>query len=168
MNKYSIISIPVLFFLFISCNIQTKPTVLKHFPVNNLNEVVSQSGIQLDKTVSGDGNGSIKIEASRPIVIQLYNIDDIHADNVQLIYEAKIKSEGLNGQAYLEMWCVFKDKGEYFSRGFDSIISGTTNWKTIRTVFNLKKGEMPDQIKLNVVIYGVGKIWVDDIHLSKI
>jgi len=89
-------------------------------------------------------------------------------DNVQLIYEAKIKSEGLNGQAYLEMWCVFKDKGEYFSRGFDSIISGTTNWKTIRTVFNLKKGEMPDQIKLNVVIYGVGKIWVDDIHLSKI
>jgi hypothetical protein len=168
MNKYSIISIPVLFFLFISCNIQTKPTVLKHYPVNNLNEVVSQSGIQLDKTVSGDGNGSIKIEAAGPVVIQLYNIDDVHVDNVQLIYEAKIKSEGLNGQAYLEMWCVFKDKGEYFSRGFDSIISGTTNWKTIRTVFNLKKGEMPDQIKLNVVIYGVGKIWVDDIHLSKI
>jgi len=168
MNKYSFISIPVLFFLFISCNIQTKPTVLKHFPVNNLNEVVSQSGIQLDKTVSGDGNGSIKIEAAGPVVIQLYNIDDVHVDNVQLIYEAKIKSEGLNGQAYLEMWCVFKDKGEYFSRGFDSIISGTTNWKTIRTVFNLKKGEMPDQIKLNVVIYGVGKIWVDDIHLSKI
>ena len=168
MNKYSIISIPVLFFLFISCNIQTKPTELKHFPVNDLNEVVAQSGIQLDKTVSGDGNGSIKIEAAGPVVIQLYNIDDVHVDNVQLIYEAKIKSEGLNGQAYLEMWCVFKDKGEYFSRGFDSIISGTTNWKTIRTVFNLKKGEMPDQIKLNVVIYGVGKIWVDDIHLSKI
>lgn len=168
MNKYSIISIPVLFFLFISCNIQTKPTELKHFPVNDLNEVVAQSGIQLDKTVSGDGNGSIKIEAAGPVVIQLYNIDDVHVDNVQLIYEAKIKSEGLNGQAYLEMWCVFKDKGEYFSRGFDSIISGTTNWKTIRTVFNLKKGEMPDQIKLNVVINGVGKIWVDDIHLSKI
>jgi hypothetical protein len=61
------------------------------------------------------------------------------------IYEAKIKSESLNGQAYLEMWCVFKDKGEFFSRGFDSAISGTTGWQTIKTVFNLKKGEMPDQ-----------------------
>jgi len=168
MNKYSIISIPVLFFLFISCNIQTKPTELKHFPVKNLNEVVAQSGIQLDKTVSGDGNGSIKIEAAGPVVIQLYNIDDVHVDNVQLIYEAKIKSEGLNGQAYLEMWCVFKDKGEYFSRGFDSIISGTTNWKTIRTVFNLRNNQKPDQIKLNVVVNGVGTVWIDDIHLSKI
>ena len=168
MNKCSVISIPVLLFLFISCSIQTKPTELKHFPIDDLKGMVAQSGVQLDKTVSSDGNGSIKIVAAGPVVIPLYNIDDIRVEDTQLIYEARIKSESLNGQAYLEMWCVFKNKGEYYSRGFDSAIAGTTEWKTIKTVFLLRKNEMPDQIKLNVVVNGVGTIWIDDIHLSKL
>ena len=168
MHKYFIVSLSLILFSFLSCGIQTKSTELKHFPIDNLNETVAQSGIQFDKAVSSDGNGSIKIEASGPIVISLYNIDDVRIDDTQLIYEAKIKSENINGQAYLEMWCVFKDKGEFFSRGFDSAVTGTSDWKTIKTVFFLKKNEMPDQIKLNVVINGVGIVWRDDIRLSKI
>ena len=87
-------------------------------------------------------------------------------DDAQIIYEASVKSEGVSGQVYLEMWLVLKDKGEFFSRGFDSVISGTSDWKTIRTVFKLRKVEIPDQIKSNVVVNGVGTIWIDDIHLS--
>jgi len=168
MNKFSIISIPVLLLLFISCSIQTKPTELKHFPIDDLTGIVARSGIQLDKIVSSDDNGSIKIEAAGPVAIPLFNIDDVRIDDTQLIYEAKIKSESLSGQAYLEMWCVFKDKGEYYSRGFDSAIAGTTEWQTIKTVFLLRKNEMPDQIKLNVVVNGVGTVWIDDIQLSKL
>jgi hypothetical protein len=136
--------------------------------MDDLNGIIAQSGIQFDKAVSSDGNGSIKIEASGPIVIPLYNIDDVRVDDAQIIYEAKVKSESLNGQTYLEMWCVSKDKGEYYSRGFDSAIAGTTGWQTIKTVFLLRKNEMPDQIKLNVVVNGVGTVWIDDIHLSKL
>jgi len=168
MNKFSIVSVPVLLLLFISCRIQTKLTELKHFPIDDLNRVVAQSGVQLDKSVSHDDNGSIKIVTAGPVAIQLYSINDVHTDDTQLIYEAKVKSENLNGQAYLEMWCVFKDEGEYFSRGFDSAIAGTTDWQTIKTVFLLKKNEMPDQIKLNIVVNGVGTVWIDDIHLSEI
>ena len=168
MHKYFIVSFSLILFTFISCSIQTKSTELKHLPIDDLNGIIVQSGIQLDKTISSDGNGSIKIETAGPVVIQLYNINDVHVDDTQLIYEAKIKSENVNGQAYLEMWCVFKDKGEYFSRGFDSAIAGTTDWQTIKTVFLLRKNEMPDQIKLNVVVNGVGIVWIDDIRLSKI
>ncbi len=168
MNKCFILSISVLLLLFLSCGIQTKRTELKHFPIDNLNGLVAQSGVQLDKSVSSDGNGSIKIETAGPVTIPLFNIDDVRIDDTQLIYEAQIKSEGLNGQAYLEMWCVFKDKGEFFSRGFDSAIAGTTDWQTLRTVFLLRKGEIPDQIKLNIIINGIGTVWIDDIHLSKL
>jgi len=168
MNKNMILSLLVIIPLFFSCNVQNKKSELKSFPVNDLNGIVTQSGIQFDKNISSDGKGSIRIDTAGPIAVLLYLIDDIRVDDTQIIYEANVKSEGLNGQAYLEMWCVFKDKGEYFSRGFDSVISGTSDWKTIRTVFNLKKGEMPDQIKLNVIVNGVGTIWIDDIHLSKI
>jgi len=168
MHKYFIVSFSLILLAFISCSIQTKSTELKHLPIDDLNGIIAQSGIQLDKTISSDGNGSIKIETAGPVVIQLYNINDVHVDDTQLIYEAKIKSESLSGQAYLEMWCVFKDKGEYFSRGFDSAIAGTTDWQTIKTVFLLRKNEMPDQIKLNVVVNGVGIVWIDDIRLAKI
>ena len=168
MHKYFIVSFSLILLTFISCSIQTKSTELKHLPIDDLNGIIAQSGIQLDKTISSDGNGSIKIETAGPVVIQLYNINDVHVDDTQLIYEAKIKSENVNGQAYLEMWCVFKDKGEYFSRGFDSAIAGTTDWQTIKTVFLLRKNEMPDHIKLNVVVNGVGIVWIDDIRLSRI
>jgi len=168
MNKIFIISFSLLTILFLSCNVQTEKSELKSFPVNDLNGIITMSGIQFDKNISSDGNGSIKIDAAGPIAIPLYIIDDVKVEDTQVIYEAKIKSEGLSGQAYLEMWCVLKDNGEFFSRGFDSVISGSTDWKTIRTVFNLKKGETPDQFKLNVVVNGVGTIWIDDIHLSKI
>jgi len=168
MNKYYIISIPVLLLLFISCSIQTKPIELKHFSIDDLKGITAQTGIQLDKSISSDGNGSIKIVAAGPVVIPLYNIDDVRIDDTQLIYEAKIKSESLSGQAYLEMWCVIKDKGEYYSRGFNSAIAGTTEWKSIKTVFLLRKNEIPNQIKLAVVVNGVGTVWIDDIHLSKL
>ena len=168
MNKFFIIPIIFPLLLLLSCSGLPEKSELKQFPVNNLDGIITQSGIDLDKNISDDANGSIRIEASKPVVIQLYSVDDLKVDDTQIIYEAKVKSEGLKGQAYLEMWCVFKDKGEYFSRGFDSVISGNTDWKTIMTVFNLNKGEMPDQIKLNVVVNGVGKIWIDDIHLSEI
>jgi hypothetical protein len=168
MNKYFFVSFSLIILTYTSCSIPTKSTELRHLPIDDLNGIITQSGIQLDKAVSSDGNGSIKIEAAGPVSIQLYNIEDIHVEDTQLIYEAKIKSEGLSGQAYLEMWCVFKDKGEFFSQGFNSAIAGTKDWQTIKTVFLLRKNEMPDQIKLYVVVNGVGIVWIDDIHLLKI
>ena len=158
----------VLFFLIVSCNVQNKLTELKYLPVDDLNGIITQSGIQLDKSVSSDGNGSIIIEASKPTTIILYDIKDVRIDDAQLIYEAKVKSENLSGQAYLEMWCIFKDKGEFFSRGFDTVIVGTTDWKKVGTFFLLKKNETPDQIRLNIVVNGVGTVWIDDVHLSKL
>jgi hypothetical protein len=168
MLKHLIIITFVLLFSLISCNLQKKSEELKYFPINDLKGIVTQSEVQFDKSVSSYGNGSIKIAAKAPVVIPLYSFSDIKVDDTQIIYEANVKSESLNGQALLEMWCAFQDKGEFFSRGFDSIISGTTDWKTIRTVFNLRKGEMPDQIKLNIMVNGIGTVWIDDIHLSKL
>ena len=168
MIKYITIITFAFLFSFISCNVKNKSEEIKYFPVDNLDGVIAESGVEFDKSVSSDGNGSIKIAAKAPVVIHLYSVNDIKVDDAQIIFEANVKSESLNGQALLEMWCVFKDKGEFFSRGFDSVISSTTDWKTIRTVFNLRKGEMPDQIKLNIMVSGVGTVWIDDIHLSKL
>ena len=63
MKKYLIISFALSVIISVSCNTQTDKKELKHFPVNDLNGIVNQSGIQLDQSVSSDGEGSIKVIA---------------------------------------------------------------------------------------------------------
>jgi hypothetical protein len=35
------------------------------------------------------------------------------------------------------------------------------------TPFFLKKGENPDNVKINLVVNGKGSVWIDDIRLVK-
>jgi hypothetical protein len=46
-------------------------------------------------------------------------------------------------------------------------MSGTNGWTSVETPFFLKKGEKPDNVKLNVVVDGTGTVWIDDIKLMK-
>ena len=116
---------------------------------------------------SADGNGSIKIIAPESTTVLLYETGDIDIENARLVYRAKIRTENVIGQAFLEMWCVFEGSGEYFSRGLQSIVTGDTDWADNETMFFLKAGENPDNIKLNLVINGSGTVWIDDIELVK-
>jgi hypothetical protein len=140
---------------------------LKRFPINSLEGIVTQSGVQFDKEVSSDGNGSLKIMATEPTVVRLFELGDIDIENARLIYQAKVRTEGVEGQVFLEMWCHFPGKGEFFSRGLQTPLTGTTNWTTEETPFFLKKGENPDNVKLNLVINGKGTAWIDDIRVLK-
>ena len=158
----------VMIFVAGGCSKQSnKVTVLKEFPVDNLNEIITQSGVGIVKNVSSDGNGSLRIVAKEPTIVRLFEVDDIDVDDARLIYQAKVRTKDVEGQVYLEMWCHFPGKGEFFSRGLDSPLTGTTNWVTLQIPFFLKKGEKPDYVKLNIVINGTGTVWIDDARLLK-
>ena len=158
----------VMIFVAGGCSKQSnKVTVLKEFPVDNLNEIITQSGVGIVKNVSSDGNGSLRIVAKEPTIVRLFEVDDIDVDDARLIYQAKVRTKDVEGQVYLEMWCHFPGKGEFFSRGLDSPLTGTTNWVTLQIPFFLKKGEKPDYVKLNIVINGTGTVWIDDVRLLK-
>lgn len=140
---------------------------LKHYPVENLDGFVTRTDVVLDKTISSDGNGSFRITADEPTTVRLYETGDLNVENARLIYRAKLRTEDLKGKAYLEMLCQFNGKGEFFSKGLNAPLSGTTDWTTVETPFFLKKGENPDNVRLNVVVDGKGTVWVDDVRLLK-
>jgi hypothetical protein len=144
-----------------------KDKVIKSYPGDSLNGLIQVSGIQLDNRVKSEGKGSLKISLTEPSVVRLYETGDIDLEGAALVYQAKLKTEDLQGRAYLEMWCHFEGKGEFFSRGLDSPLSGTNNWVSVEVPFFLKAGENPDNVKLNIVGEGTGTVWVDDIRLIK-
>jgi len=140
---------------------------LKHYPVESMDGIISKANVAIDDQITSDGDGSLRITVNQPTTIRLYETGDIDIENARLTYQAKLRTESVEGKVYLEMWCQFTGKGEYFSRDLYSPLSGTVDWSTEETPFFLKKGENPDNVKLNLVVDGKGTVWIDDIHLFK-
>lgn len=168
MGKVVLWTCAVFFLTLVNCSKPSPEVVeLKKYPIDGMEGIITQSGVQFDKDISSDGKGSLKITATEPTVVRLFELGDIDVENARLIYQAKVRTEAVEGQVFLEMWCHFPGKGEYFSRGLQTPLTGTTNWTTEETPFFLKKGENPDNVKLNVVINGKGTAWIDDIRVLK-
>lgn len=154
--------------LYCGCqNHQTEATDIAGYPVDSAEGVLTRSGVEADKSTSSDGYGSLKLTATEPTTFRLYETGDLDIENARLTYEAKIKTEDVDGKVYLEMWCQFAGRGEYFSRALNAPLSGTVDWSSQETRFLLKRGENPDNVRLNVVIDGTGTAWIDDIRLVK-
>jgi hypothetical protein len=126
---------------------------------------VSEPTISKDLKVTDDK--AWLVETNKAQVFRLFEVADPGVENCLVIYRARLKSEGLDGQAYLEMWCRFPGKGEFFSRALQNTISGSNDWASYETPFFLKKGEKPDMIKLNLVVKGSGKVWIKDVEILK-
>jgi hypothetical protein len=122
--------------------------------------------VSTDLTIKQEGNGSIRISTMWPTTICLGEVQDLNVENARLIYRARVKSEKLEGTAFLEMWCHVGGS-QYFSRGMNSVVSGTRDWKTLQTPFFLQPGQSAKKATLNIVINGKGTVWVDDVHLVK-
>lgn len=164
--KWYIFSIVCIIALGCSTN-RVAVAELKHFPVDDLEGIITQTDVGIDKNISRDGNGSLRIIATEPKIIRLYETGDIDLENARLTYQANIRTEGVQGKVFLEMWCSFPGKGEYFSRALHAPLSGSNEWTSQETSFFLQENDNPDNVKLNIVINGTGTVWIDDIHLKK-
>jgi hypothetical protein len=151
-----------------ACRTRTGETVeLRSYPMNTMAGVLTSSGVSVDMANSSDGDGSLRIDADKPQTVRLFETGDIDVETARLTYQAHVRTQGMDGQVYLEMWCHFPQKGEYFSRALHAPVTGTTDWVTQETPFFLKQGENPDNIKLNVVVNGTGTVWIDDVRLTR-
>jgi len=142
--------------------------VLFHNPVSDLTGLVMSSAVTFDAEMTGDGTGSLKISAADSTTVRLYEVGDIDVDNSRLVYRARLRTEGLAGQVFLEMWCRFPGMGEFFSRALHAPLTGSTEWTSQETPFLLEEGQNPDHVALNVVVTGAGTVWVDEVALVKL
>jgi len=128
-----------------------------------------KSFTESDKLITQDGvtseEGGWRIDATQARTMRLFEVQDPGIEDCILTYRAKLKTEAVQGKAYLEMWCRLPGLGESFSKGLYHAVSGTTDWASYETPFRLEKGQRPDLIKLNLVAEGKGRVWIKDIEL---
>jgi len=84
--------------IFLNCEVEQAVTELKHFPITNIDEILTKSGVVIDKEISSDGNGSLLIEAEDSVVIKLFEVTNSDVENAQLTYQAKVKTEDVEGR----------------------------------------------------------------------
>jgi hypothetical protein len=159
MNK-AILSFFTLTILLISTSSHaTKPSDLVFLPLDNSS--------QINLSISSDeAENATLIETGGPANIHITQIQPSRKlENSTIHYTAEVKSENLEGQAYLEMWSHF-GTAQYFSKGLQSTVQGSSDWAEISTPFMFKKGQNPDKITLNLVIQGSGKVWIRNVQLK--
>jgi hypothetical protein len=153
---------------FLSCSRTADRAVeLANLPLNSMEGIITRDSVSLDSKISSDGQGSLRVETTKPLVVKLFEISGLNAEQARLLYRARLRTQNLQGQAYLEMWVRFPAKGEFFSRGLNNVLTGTTEWTSVETPFILQKNERPDLVRLNLVINGSGTVWIDDVRLIK-
>ena len=83
----------------------------------------------------------------------------------------EVRYEGVQGQAFLEMWSVFGNGGRYFSRTMDpsgpmGILTGDSDWRAFGLPFYLNGAAPPERLEINVVLPGTGKVSVRNLRLG--
>jgi signal peptidase I len=97
------------------------------FLMSELKDMLKEHGEQDPEVIAQRA----RIEArarfvSQPRVVRFYEVPNPNVEDCTVLYRAKLKSNDLEGRAYLEMWCRFPGMGEAFSRGLDQTISRIT------------------------------------------
>jgi hypothetical protein len=150
-----------------ACSESQQAVEVRRYGLDSREGVITASGVAVDSTIASEGAASLRVDAASPIRVLLFETGDIDMEDARLIYRARLRTENLDGSAYLEMWCVFEELGEYFSRALHAPLSGANDWTTQETPFLLERGQNPGNVKLNLVVEGTGTVWIDDVRLLR-
>jgi hypothetical protein len=122
--------------------------------------VITQAGIRVE-------SGTWRVDAPPAQTVRLFEVVEPGVEQCLLAFRAELRTEGLQGRAYLEMWCRVRGMGEFFSKGLIQAARGTADWARFEVPFFLRKGQRPDLLKLNLVVEGQGTVWLRNLELHR-
>jgi hypothetical protein len=86
---------------------------------------VSDYPLTQDLTVDAN-SWRIQFDAARSV--RLFEMEQPDVEKCIVTYRARLRTENAAGSVYLEMWCRFPGKGEFFSKELQQGVRGTTDW----------------------------------------
>lgn len=114
-------------------------------------------------------------EQSPSPVMHLITIENPPITRQNFALNGWIQHKGVEGTAYLEMWTVFADGSNYFSRTLGTTgpmrsLNGDSGWREIALPFQLSddpKAPKPNKLIVNAVLPGAGETLLSDLTLTE-
>ncbi len=133
-------------------------------------DLVEDPHVQL---VQPDG---IMIENTEPeqLVVRLVTIEDPQLHDPGYVAHCLVRTEQVEGNAYLEMNSFFADGRSYFSKTLGQAgpyrpLTGTSDWQTRNLPFDLGgSGLEPVRLEINLVMPGRGRVYLKEMTLEQI
>jgi len=81
----------------------------------------------------------------------------------------RVRGQGIEGTAYLEMWSDFGERGRFFTRttgdaGPMAALTGDQAWREFVLPF-FPENETPQRLEVNVVLPGAGEVALDSLEV---
>lgn len=150
------------------CDARSSEVVhVEAFPLDIGRAFIPDGPVTMDPYLSWDGKGSLRIQADSAVVVPVVDLTDVDVEDAILVYEAKVRTRELDGLAYLEMSCRLPMRGTFYSRGLRAPLTGSQGWASQHVRFNLRPGEVPEAIRLSLVLTGPGTAWIDAVSLLR-
>jgi hypothetical protein len=153
---------------------QYEDTLIAHFPVDSEADLAGnaiEDAHVIDYSVSSDGNGSLRIDATRRQLVDLYRIwgEEEDLSFRQLVYQADVRTEGATGDVFLVMQAGITSVpgGSMSVVGRDAAIRGTNDWTTLQAKAGNPGGSHLLEATLQLHIDGPGTVWIDNVKLIK-
>ena len=130
---------------------------------------LTEGVMQLDTETSFDRNGSLRVETLGDSEFFLYAIEGdalagVNLENAQISYQARIRTEGLDGEAPIQLGVRIAGGDTYQAVPDMPPLEGSTDWVMQEANFFTGRGEKPDGIFVMLAVKGAGLVWVD--HLK--
>lgn len=151
---------------------QYEDTLIASFPVDSKADMVrsvTRDPHRIDRAVSSDGSGSLRIDATRKQLVDLYRVwgDEEDLSFRRLVYEADVRTEGVKGDVFLVMQAGITSVpgGSVSIVGREAAIRGTNDWTTLQASAGNPGGSRLLETTLQLHIDGPGTVWIDDVRL---
>jgi hypothetical protein len=144
------------------------PRVLYSDHLESLDAILTRSGVTLDRAISGDGRGVIRLDSTGPMIVRIAEVRPENAEGVVLTYRGHLRAARLRGRAYLEMSYSVPGRKDLVVNAQEAAVSGTTDWVSQQTRLLLEKGQRVNAVKLNVVVEGTGTVWIGPVLLGQV
>jgi uncharacterized membrane protein len=108
-----------------------------------------------------------------PRVVPLFAIDEPGVKAPRYLLRGEVRGEGIEGQAYLEMWSFFPGGGRFFSRTLAQIgpmasLGGTFRFRPFILPFTAEPGMSPEKLAVNVALPGRGTVILGKLSLVEL
>lgn len=125
-----------------------------------------------DGLIAEETAGTLRVTTGQPAIVQLAaaNAATTKPQNAPLRYTAELNAQELAGEAHLEIHVLLSGgkTGYVFGRDTqDTAVTAAEGWKIVTGSFNLKPEDVPDQIKISLVVDGKGTVLVRNLRLVR-